>query len=166
MSVASIDRSRARLSFRGAVWLFPFAYALHVLEELPRFTSWAQHYASSLFTRSEYIEIHVAGIIGALIAAAAVWRYPNRIVVLLYFTFMLTPAAFYNTLFHTGATLYFGAYCPGLFTSVLVYLPMYSLVSVLAFREGRIKTAPALISCVVSGVYHVAEVGHNVFKAW
>ncbi len=33
------------LPFRQAVWLFPFATALHFLEEAPQFANWASKYA-------------------------------------------------------------------------------------------------------------------------
>lgn len=156
----------AGLTFRGAVWLFPFVFALHVLEEARQFTAWANRYASPQFTFHDYLKIHIAGIAGAFIAAAVIWFFPNRVVVFLFFTFLFTPGIFFNTLFHAGATSYFGAYCPGLITALVLYLPMYFFVSTLAFREGLFGGAAALISFVIAGIFHVMEVGHNVFKAW
>src|SRR5262245_40078112 len=44
----------SRATFRDAIWLFPPAFTLHVLEEWPRFTNWAKRYASPLFTQQEY----------------------------------------------------------------------------------------------------------------
>ena len=32
----------SKVTFRDAIWLFPAAFTLHVLEEWPRFTNWAQ----------------------------------------------------------------------------------------------------------------------------
>jgi hypothetical protein len=40
----------AGLTFREAIWLFPFAFTLHVLEEVRQFTAWANRYASPQFT--------------------------------------------------------------------------------------------------------------------
>jgi len=165
-SVFKTSEILSGVSFRQAVWLFPVAFTLHVLEEFPRFISWAQRYASPEFTKSDYLKIHIAGIIGAFIAAAVVFYFPNRTVIFLFLTFMFTPAVFFNALFHSGAALYFRAYCPGVITALLLYLPLYWFVSRLAYRERLISTRLALISFILAGGFHAAEVGHNVFKAW
>ena len=166
MNLDVIAQFLSRLTFREAVWLFPLVFTLHVLEELPQFTNWAQRYASPAFTRTDYIKIHLAGIAVAFMAAAVIWYFPNRIVLLVFFTFIFTPAIFYNTLFHAGATAYFGVYCPGLLTAVVLYVPLYGWISTLAFREGLLSSRLGLISLVVAGLFHAAEVGRNVFKSW
>ena len=43
------------LSFHRGVWLFLPAFALHVLEEAPQFTAWANRYASPCFTRADFL---------------------------------------------------------------------------------------------------------------
>src|SRR5262245_58333423 len=111
----------AGLTFREGVWLFPFAYTLHVLEEVWQFTDWANRYASPKFTFRDYLTIHIAGIVTSFIAAAVIWFFPNKVVVFLFFTFVFTPAVFFNIFFHAGATAVFGAYRPGLFTALTVY---------------------------------------------
>src|ERR1051325_2645214 len=49
-------------TIRQAVWLFPIASELHVLEELPNFTAWAQRHASPSYTMREYLIVHAVGI--------------------------------------------------------------------------------------------------------
>ena len=154
------------LSFRRAIWFFPIAFTLHVLDEYPQFIAWAQHYASPQFTRSDYLRIHIAGIVGAFIASAVIAYFPNRPVVFLFLTFIFTPAVFYNTLFHSGSTIYFGVYCPGMISALLLYPPLFWFVSWCAHREGLISPRVGSFSLVISGVFHLIEVGHNVFKAW
>ena len=166
MDLNLITQSLSRLSFREAVWLFPFAFTLHVLEELPQFTAWAQRYASPSFTRVDYLGVHLAGIALAFIAAAVIWYFPTRIVLFVFFTFIFTPGIFFNTLFHAGATAYFGTYCPGLLTALVLYLPLYGFISTLAYRDGLLSNRLGLLSFVIAGIFHAAEVGHNVFKAW
>lgn len=156
----------AGLSFRQAVWLFPLAFTLHVLEEVRQFTAWANRYASPQFTFQGYLKIHLAGIVAAFLAATVIWFFPNRAVVFLFFTFIFTPGIFYNTLFHAGATAWFGVYCPGLLTTMTLYLPLYYLVSTLAYREGLLDNKVGWISFVIAGIFHTAEVGHNLFEAW
>ena len=154
------------MTFREAVWLFPFAFTLHVLEELPRFTTWAREYASPTFTFREYLTIHVAGIIGAFIAAALLYFFPNKVLVFLFFAFTFTPAIFFNVFFHAGATVYFRAYCPGLVSALILYLPLFFFVSQRALNEGLISGKLMIVSFIVAGFFHTAEVGHNVFKVY
>lgn len=68
----------SRVTFQDAIWLFPPAFALHVLEEWPRFTSWARRNASPLFTQRDYNTIHVAGIIASILFTVIVSGFPNR----------------------------------------------------------------------------------------
>src|SRR5215831_14314868 len=93
------------VTFREAIWLFPLAFALHVLEEWPRFTNWANRYASPLFTQRDYNSIHLAGIIASILFTVTVWRFPIRMLVFVFFAFIFTPSLFFNTLFHAGATV-------------------------------------------------------------
>ena len=79
------------LSFREAVWLFPFAFTLHVLEEVRQFTTWANRHASPLFTFQEYLKIHIAGVIVAFVAAAVIWFFPNKVIIFIFFTFISFP---------------------------------------------------------------------------
>lgn len=76
-------------TFRQAVWLFPPAFILHVVEEWPQFTRWVQTHASGQFSRRDYNAIHVAGIFSSVLGATLVWLFPNPAVVLLFFTFLL-----------------------------------------------------------------------------
>lgn len=85
---------------------------------------------------------------------------------ILFFTLVFTPSIFFNTLFHSGATAISGVYCPGLLTALTLYLPLYFLVSRLAFQEGLLTNGVGLATFLVAGAFHFAEVGHNVFKAW
>lgn len=78
----------AGLTFRQAVWLFPFAFMLHVLEEVRQFTAWANRYASPEFTFQEYLKIHIAGIIVAFVAAAVIWFSSNKVVIFISSTFI------------------------------------------------------------------------------
>jgi hypothetical protein len=79
---------------------------------------------------------------------------------------MFTPAIFFNVFFHAGATVYFRTYCPGLITALILYLPLFFFVIQRALSEGLISSKLAIVSFVIAGFFHAAEVGHNVFKAW
>jgi hypothetical protein len=166
MNVEVIAQFLGSLSFRQAVWFFPLAFTLHVLEEVAQFTNWAQRHAAPGFTLREYLALHLAGIAAAFGAALGLCFFPGRIVVFIFFTFIFTPGVFYNILFHTGATAYFGAYCPGLITALTIYPPLFVWLSRLAFSEGLLSNRLGWISFALAGVVHAADVSRNVFKAW
>lgn len=166
MDFDRIAQLLAQLSFRQAVWLFPLAFTLHVLEEVRQFTAWANRHASSQFTFREYLTIHLAGIALSFTAAAVIRLFPNRVTVFLFFTFMFTPGVFYNIFFHAGATACSGEYCPGLLTALTIYPPLFYFISRLAFSEGLLTNRLRWISFVLAGLVHAADVSRNVFRAW
>ncbi len=152
--------------FSRIVWLFPVAYALHVLEELPHFTNWARQYANASFTMRDYLTVHITGVIVAVAAPLLIRYFPNRAVIFLFFAFVFTPALFFNIIFHAGATAVFGAYCPGLLTAITIYPVTFLVVGRQALRENLISSRAAMISFFLAGLFHAADVSHNVFKAW
>ena len=156
----------SRLGFRRLVWLFPAAYVLHVLEELPRFTAWAIRYANPGFTMRDYLTVHLAGVAVAVAAPLVISYFSNRFVVFVFFTFVFTPAAFFNILFHAGATVVFGVYCPGLITALTVYPVVWLLLSRSALSEELLSLPLTLVSVGLAGLFHFADVSHNVFKVW
>jgi hypothetical protein len=156
----------SKMTFRDAVWLFPAAFVLHVLEEWPRFTHWAKRYASDLFTQRDYDVIHLAGIVIAIAFTSIVWRFPNRWVAFVFFAFVFAPSVFFNTLFHAGATIFTREYCPGVITALILYLPVFFFVSRLAWRENLLDLRTLTAGVVIAGTLHTWEVGHNVFNAW
>ena len=154
------------MTFRQSVWLFPLAYFLHVLEELPHFTNWARRYAAPGFTMRDYLMIHLIGIAVALLAPLVIWSFSNRIVIFLFFSIVFTPAVCFNILFHAGATAAFGVYCPGLITSLVLYPPLFVAVSRRAISERLLTSRTALISFVIAGLVHAADLSRNVFQMW
>jgi hypothetical protein len=78
MNFDRISHLLSDLAFRQAIWLFPCAFSLHVLEEWRQFAPWAMRYGSHHFTRHVYIMIHVTGIITALLLASLIQVLPHR----------------------------------------------------------------------------------------
>jgi len=166
MSFDLMEHNLFGLSFREGVWLFPIVFTLHVLEELPRFTEWARRYASERFTHQDYLRVHSAGPILSPLSAGAISLFPNQWTVLCFFALVFAPAVLFNSLFHAGATLQSGAYCPGLFTAISLYLPVFYILCRLALREGLLSNNTMILGLLVAGVFHAVEVGHNLYKAW
>ena len=67
---------------------------------------------------------------------------------------------------HSGATALTRTYCPGVITSLLVYVPLSALLVFLALREGLFTGTLLMAALAVAGILHAIEVGHNVFKRW
>lgn len=156
----------SQLSFPRLVWLFPLAYVLHVLEELPHFTNWAQRYANASFTLRDYLTIHLAGIAVSITAPLLIRFFPNRLVIFVFFTFVFTPAVVFNMFFHAGAIAVFGVYCPGLLTAITIYPLLFFLVFRQVAREHLMTKDVAMISLALAGLFHAVDVSHNVFKIW
>ena len=153
-------------TFRQAVWLFPPAFLLHVVEEWPRFTRWAQTHASKQLTRRDYNTTPIAGVCASLLSATLVSRCPNPWMVFVFFAFMFAPGVFFNALFHAGASILTRTYCPGAITAALIYLPLSILLTELAYAEGLLGQFTLAAALLIAGLFHTWEVGHNVFKAW
>lgn len=96
MDFGRISQSLRDLTFRQAIWFFPLAFALHVLEEWRQFTPWAMRYASVQFTRHDYITTHVAGIIAAFLSALLIQVFPYPWVIWVLFAFVFTPEVLFN----------------------------------------------------------------------
>ena len=154
------------LNLGQTVWLFCPAFALHVLEEWPRFTGWAKRYASPHFTQRDYNLIHAAGVVASLLTPLIVWRFPNRPVIFIFFAFVFAPSVLFNTIFHVCTSVLTRSYCPGVITAVVIYLPLFAVITDLAYKEGLLGIGNLLVTLVIAGVFHTWEVGHNVFKAW
>ena len=146
-----------------AVWLFCPAFILHVLEEWPRYTRWAQQHASERLTQRDYNIIHTAGIAASALSAGIVWLFPHPAVVFRFFAIVLTPAVFFNTLFHVGASCLTRTYCPGLFTALSLYIPLFALLTTLAHKEGFLNIQRFL---AVHGITTISGfiVGHGEFQ--
>ena len=110
-------------AMRGAQWLVPLAYGLHVTEEWPHFAAWASRHAFPGFTQDDYAVLHLTGLVVLILLAASPKWHLNRTLVFLVLAFLLLPGLFWNIAFHLGATWFFGVYCPGVLTAVLLYPP-------------------------------------------
>ena len=84
----------------------------------------------------------------------------------LFFSIVFTPAVCFNILFHAGATAAFGVYCPGLITSLVLYPPLFVAISRRAISEQLLTSRAALISFVIAGLVHAADLSRNVFQMW
>jgi hypothetical protein len=102
----------------------------------------------------------------ALLWAAGIYFFPNRWSTSLFFLLALAPGLFFNTLFHIGASLRTRTYCPSVITALLLYLPVSVVLTGLAYRDHLLTIRSATVLFLLGAVFHLWEVGHNVFKMW
>ena len=115
---------------------------------------------------SEYVFVHLLGLIAAIISAVVISLKPHRVLVFIFFTTIFTPAAFFNIFFHVGATIAFGTYCPGVITALFIYTPLFFGITPLALHERLLTIRLTFVSLAIAGAIHLADVSHNVFKLW
>jgi hypothetical protein len=151
------------LPFRRAVWLFPAAFAVHVLEEAPGFTDWVNRYASERYSSHDFIRNNALGSLLTAGATLVVTRTSNRTVFFVFYSAILTQQALWNTAFHVGSTAGFAAYSPGLVSSVLLFVPVWWQLTRLALREGLISRRGVAVATLIGGLIHAAVVAEQVF---
>ena len=162
MNVDTIFALLGALSFRQAVWLFPLATALHFLEEAPQFSNWARTHALPGYTRKRWARIHGIGLAYAIAFSALVSLFPSRLAVFLFFALCFSEILF-NTLFHASATAFFGVYCPGLITALILYPPLFWFLSQIASHQGLLSSSVWLWALAIAGVIHTLDVAASVF---
>jgi Protein of unknown function with HXXEE motif len=143
--------------------LFPALLALHIAEEAPGFTRWAQRHASPRYTQRDFVQINAAGLAMTVVAGALVRRSENRALFVSWYTAVLTQQALFNPLFHAGTTVAFREYSPGLLTS-LALPPVWIGVTRTALREGRVGRRSVVAATAIGGAIHAAAVARQVFK--
>jgi hypothetical protein len=151
------------LPLQQAVWLFPAAFAVHVLEEAPGFTDWVNRYASEQFTSEDFARNNALGLLLTAGATLAVTRTGNRTVFFVFYSAVLTQQALWNTVFHAGAAAEFSAYSPGMITSVLLFLPLWWQLTRLALSEGVIGPRRVAVAVLIGALIHAAVVAQQVF---
>ena len=162
MDVDALWRNFEGASFQHAVWFFPPAFALHVLEEAPRFTRWARRYASKRFTHRDFVRNNALGMASGLILCAAVSFFPHPALALAFFALVVWQAGF-NTLFHVATTAAYGVYSPGLITSLTLYPALCWHLSRLAHRDGVLSDATGAAAFITGGVLHAYVVAVQVY---
>jgi uncharacterized protein with HXXEE motif len=154
------------LPFQTVVLVYPAITAAHVLEEWPRFVAWAQRFASERYSRRDYVTTHVMALVFSIAATATVRRFPGTMSTAAFFALFFGPSIACNAVFHVAETAVTRTYCPGVATSVVLYLPAAALVTQAALRERLLDASGLAAIAVFAASFHVIEVGHNVFKRW
>ena len=122
------------------VWLFPLAYALHVLEEwVGGFPEWLAAIDGDGVSRRAFILINTAAFILVIAAARAATRREEQG----WLAVSVATILLVNGLLHVLGTLYTGTYSPGLVTSVILYLPLGQLALLRAWHQAASRQVAA-----------------------
>jgi hypothetical protein len=114
----------------------------------------------------DYLIVHAIGLLVGVLSASVISVNNHRVLTFIFFTFIFTPAVFFNVLFHAGAVVIFRVYCPGVITALCIYTPLFFAITYMVLRERLLTHRMALASFMVAGLVHAADVAHNVFKAF
>ena len=116
------------------VWLFPAAYGLHILEEwFGGFPEWLAIFGRQPLPRTAFVIINVITLTAMIVAVrAAARREAQGWIAIAVFTAVLT-----NGVVHIVASVATGSYSPGLFTGVILYLPLGQLALLRAWHQTR-----------------------------
>ena len=113
-------------------WLFVPAYAAHILEEwFGGFPEWLALVAGQPLPRDAFVVINTAGLISVIALTRAATRRESRG----WMAIGIASLLFANGLLHILGSMVTGTYSPGLFTSVIFYLPLGQLALLRAWYQ-------------------------------
>jgi hypothetical protein len=130
-----------------ALLLAPLIFVVHFLEESPGFVGWFNSHVARGITPSLFWTVNLTGLLITLAVVAFEWfsRTPVSLGVALAWLCFLMPA---NAVFHVAGALVDKRYVPGLVTAVLLYLPFYLWLFLMALKSRRVRAAALLAAAV------------------
>jgi hypothetical protein len=137
--------------FERYIWLFPAAYALHIVEEYGTgFPAWMTRHMHAEMTNNGFLLNNA--LFMAILLAVTVWASASRSR-LSAFVFLgwASGNLFWNFVFHLATTLYADSYSPGLVTASLLYYPISLGGAALTVRDGRLGSMGVIGAFAVGG---------------
>ena len=137
-----------RWHYRDAllVWLFPAAYAVHILEEwFGGFPEWLAIVGGAALPRTAFVIINLAGM-GLMVAAA---RASTRREEHGWMAVAIATIVLVNAAVHILGSIVTGTYSPGLFSSIILYLPLGHLAML---RASSQTSGQALRRGILAGI--------------
>lgn len=116
------------------VWLLPLAYALHMLEEwFGGFPEWIALVIGSPLPRPAFLAINAVAFTLAIIASRRATARESAG----WMTIAVATVLLVNGLAHILGTLVTRTYSPGLFTGIVLYLPLAQLTLLRAWSQAE-----------------------------
>lgn len=154
-----------RISFEWAAMAFAPAYALHILEEFPRFIAWTHEYPAIYGAHMTKATFWVGdGLFILYVATCLVLVWLKRDGVGVVATLSLPFWVISNGAAHIGLTLAFNQYSPGALTAAGLYMPLSILLFDRAKRQALLTKGRVAIAAILGfGVQRgVLLLGHTV----
>ena len=142
----------AKLDFSNALLLAPLAYSVHHFEEhiLFNFREWRLLYfpdSNALSTELVFMILTAITLIYVLLQNL----FKSKATAMSALLFLMATQV-QNALFHLGATIYFWDFSPGLYTALLLYLPVNFLVMKKALEERWVTVKSLMLLFVLGGI--------------
>ena len=139
-----------------ALLLAPLVFVCHFLEESPGFVAWFNAHVSRGITSGLFWRVNISALIITLAVVGFEWF--SRSAFSLYLAlFWLGFLMLANAVFHVVGGLVDGRYVPGLATAVLLYLPYYFCLAVMAVKSRRVAVAPLAAVAVLGSLPMLAH---------
>jgi hypothetical protein len=125
------------------LWVVAVSCALHVAEEyFTGWQPWARETLGIVMPSAGFLFMNVVLVVTAIVLASIGWKRPTL-------SLIIPAATLVNAIFfHILPTIVLGRVSPGVYTSVLLYLPFSSWAFVGARRDGVPSRAIAVASVV------------------
>jgi len=152
MSKPKIKSFFSSLTFKKVIWIAPVLYLFHIIEEAVfGFYIFMNKYRGGNSTYESFLISNTLIMIVYLILISLFTIYPNRVTAFFNLAGLLA-AQFFNAFFHLIMAIEFGAYCPGLITGLVLYIP-YNLILVwMAYREEYITKTMGIIAFLIGAI--------------
>lgn len=155
----------SRMEFKKVAWLFAIAFALHEAEEWNIMVWYDQYFAdpprmSNAVTWFALAFISAVGLVWTFLATLP----KNQKITAFIILFFPVALAFQNALQHVYWVFLFGAYAPGVVTSVLLLIPLTAYLVARAVREKSVPRwyVVALIIFIIPSLIGTVRAGNTV----
>ncbi len=142
------------------ILLAPVIFVLHVIEEAPGFVAWFNAHVDRGITPELFMSVNIAGGVITLLVVGMVWATPSSPSLLIEVAW-LSLLMFANGIFHIVATVVDRAYCPGVITSAVLYLPYFGWVVTKILRD-RLLTWPSVLLATIFGALPMLVHGYRI----
>jgi hypothetical protein len=134
-----------------AILLAPAIFALHFLEEAPRFVSWFNSLVQQGISQPLFLRVNAVCLL-LTVALATVASVNQSRGALLFALAWLGFLMFANAIFHIVGTVVHARYSPGVVTAVILYLPYFGWLVWLLHKRFGIPVYATLAVCAVTGL--------------
>jgi hypothetical protein len=129
---------------RQLAFLAPLIFAVHVVEEGPRFVPYFNGLVDPDISVQLFLTVNAVAMLITLVAAVALGASLERgsgLVAVCWFAFLFLA----NAVFHIIATFVHQEYSPGVFTAAGLYIPYFVMLFRHAVRQRHVQPALAAI---------------------